>query len=174
MWASNPGFKTSLSGEEYDQCFDLYCTCRENILFGQTEDNKMYNQVRKNVILLSSAWSPGFGMFCSCSWSRPSSCRGQDSDRRTGGECLQTSSMKILHIKFNLSVYLRISVNTDLPKYHCTKVNLSGGQKQRVALARAAYSQPEVFPPSQCKQARKPWSYASFENLTDQLSDWRV
>ena len=73
------------------------------------------------------------------------------------------SICKYLHIKFNLSGYLRTFVNIDLPQYYCTKVNLSGGQKQRVALARAAYSQPEVFPPWQCKQAHKPWSYDIFE-----------
>ena len=63
------------------------------------------------------------------------------------------SVSKYLHIKLNIYGYLRIFVNIDLPKYHFPKVNLSGGQKQRVALARAAYSQPEVFPPRQCKQS---------------------
>ena len=154
MWANNPGFRTSQSGEEDNQCLDLYHIYRENILFGRTEDNKMYNQVRKKVFT--------FTRLKSRFWSVLPLLLISPFFRQETGLRLENRGWVFANIflsSFTFLIYLRIFVN--IFEYYFTKVNLSGGQKQRVALARAAYSQPEVFPLWQCKQARKPRSYAN-------------
>ena len=72
----------------------------------------------KSVFLCSFDWKPGSGMFCPCSWSRPTPGRRQNSDRRTGGECFQISSYQVEHLW----------IFEDICKYWPSQVSFSQGE----------------------------------------------